>query len=184
MLGCAARSPPANQSLHRTLRAGELYRSPTTTKPRGIPVFDRLRRIFAKPKQSPTHDDAALGRLVLDPDEGEWKTTLPGDGPFDLYVGGEIEPDAACLNRAREIAADPSGFRARVTRFLGEEMGRVWTAPEAQEEIRSLRIAAVHLWRHGKRGDVGMIYFAAPSDDRVWRCDYIGSEPRDLGFDR
>jgi hypothetical protein len=34
------------------------------------------------------------------------------------------------------------------------------------------------------RPDDGMIYFDGPgTEERIWRCDYVGRRAQDLGFD-
>jgi hypothetical protein len=56
-------------------------------------------------------------------------------------------------------------------------MARTWS-----KEMAELTIEDVCLFWPDRPND-GMIYFHGPDETRVWRCDYVNREPRDLGFD-
>jgi hypothetical protein len=90
-----------------------------------------------------------------------------------------IRPHASLLAAARALSADPTKVTAQVASLLRAFADRV---PDAATEVLALQIEAVRLTRPGRPGD-GMIYFTGPDAYRVWRCDYVGGVPRDLGFD-
>ena len=125
--------------------------------------------------------DPVLGTLVLESDDHLWcETRLElGGRPITFLIGGDQEPSPGLLQHARDIVAAWPEFEARVAAFLLREAD---VHSRDSSEIRALRIDSIELWWQD-RPDDGMIYFTGSSERRLWRCDYIGRQPRDLGFD-
>src|SRR3569832_390952 len=125
------------------------------------------------------HQDAVLGTLQL-AEENWWQTTIAvADRSVGFKIRGESKPDPALIEHARDIVGGFAEFSRMVGEFLAIEARRM---PGAADEIRQLVIEDVMLfWT--KRTDDGMIYFRGPDKYRVWRCDYVGRKPRNLGFD-
>jgi hypothetical protein len=126
--------------------------------------------------------DPVLGRCVPEQEERWWEATVKvGDQTIGFTLGGDLEPDPALLEHARQIVAELDAFRARVAAFLaGEAAGTA--DPIVRAEIEILQIEEVCLFWPDEPGD-GVIYFAGPSEDRVWRCDYVEKQCRDLACD-
>lgn len=126
-------------------------------------------------------DDAVLGALPWDARERAWVAHLPhARSPFRILLAGAERPDARLVRHARDIFAAPDELLAEAEQAIGRAAREI---PEAAEEILGLRIESVALmWP--ERPDDGMIYFDGPgTDERVWRCDYVGRRVMDLGFD-
>ena len=145
-------------------------------------MFRELGRLFAKGEVPPDFTDPLLGRFVFNRDNRWWETqALLGGQPVTFVIGGNEQPDPGLLNHARDIFARFAEIDTRVRAFLDREA----QSPKlrgAVAEISNLRIESINLlWP--KRPNDGMIFFAGSSNDRIWRCDYVGREPQGLGFD-
>jgi hypothetical protein len=126
------------------------------------------------------HDDV-LGTVVWDAEEELWVAQVPrAPTPFRILMAGDDQPSPHLIQHARDIFASPDKLFADVVPVLkaaGEEI------PVAAREILGLQIESVALMWPDRPED-GMIYFDGPgTEERIWRCDYIGRRPRDLGFD-
>jgi hypothetical protein len=142
-----------------------------------LSALKRLIGISREPRP-PVHDDV-LGQLTYDPRERWWVATVSvPTQPLTFYIGGE-EPTPALVAHARDIVGNFEQFQTLVREFLDVEAARFKTGAQ---EVRSLTIESVCLF-WPKRPNDGMIYFSAPNEDRVWRCDYVGRKPVGLGFD-
>ena len=142
-------------------------------------LFDRLRR-----SKEPLREivDPVLGLCVPDQAERWWRASVTLDGRQIAFLfGGDFEPDPALLAHARDIVGEFDAFERRVTEFLRQEAAGI-DDPYARAEIEGLQIDEVCLFWPRRPND-GMIYFTGPSDDRLWRCDYVDRACRDLGFD-
>lgn len=120
-------------------------------------------------ERRPLHDDV-LGDLSPSGEyQGNWiaSMTIADGREVEIELSGAPEgPDAATLAHAREIGRSFADFEARILAFV------------ASEKQAGLRIESLTL-----SGKSGMIFFAGGDPGRVWRCDYVDGEPRDLGVD-
>lgn len=121
-----------------------------------------------------------LGALQRSQDGTCWEATVPvGEAEIVFEIGGKKAPDVELLAHAIDILDDFPAFRDAFARFLDAEAERL---PAFAEEIRELEIETIMLaWP--ERPEDGMIFFGGPDTHRIWRCDYIDRQPRDLGFD-
>ncbi len=143
-------------------------------------MIKSLAQMFGgRKKRIEEFQDAVLGTLRL-AEENWWETTVAvADRSVGFKIGGESKPDSALIEHARDIVRGFAEFNKTVCEFLAMETRRI---PGAADEIRQLVIQDVMLF-WPKRPDDGMIYFKGPDKYRVWRCDYVGRKPRNLGFD-
>jgi hypothetical protein len=141
---------------------------PKTTGPRRTEVFDPV-----------------LGNLTLEPSDQQWWEVqlILGSRPVTFAIGGDQEPSGVLLQHARDIVATFPVFEARITAFLAHEAQQAYARhANLASEARALRIEGINLFWPDRPED-GMIYFTGAAEGRVWRCDYVGREPRALGFD-
>jgi hypothetical protein len=146
-------------------------------------LLDRLKHALgAPPSPGAIVDHPTLGSLAYDAELEAWRTSVVTPaGPLAFVLHGNGKPDAAALEKAAVIAHAAPAFFAKLTAFLEAEAQK---QRMAADEIRQLRVDDVVLYpTHGTGRVAGMIYFAGPHPDRVWRCDFDGHTPRDLGFD-
>jgi hypothetical protein len=146
-------------------------------------MFRWLKTCFlSQPRPGPRiFEDDVLGRLFWDDREEAWVVHVPhASVQFRILVAGADAPDAGLISHARDIFASPETLLAQLGPVLAAAADEI---PVAAEEIAGLRITSVDLmWPD--QPDNGMISFDGPdTDGRLWRCDYIGRQPRDLGFD-
>ena len=125
-----------------------------------------------------------IGDLRWSNEDEEWVcVAAPGGRHVTFHLGGDdpaTPPSAALLDQARRIAQEFDALESAVAALL--ESTAVGAPPEFAPEIRALRIESVSLYPE-RPGD-GMIYFNGRSDDlRLWRCDYVSGQPRDLVYD-
>jgi hypothetical protein len=145
-------------------------------------MFGFLKKLFSTPcaDRVPLIHDPVLGELRQAADGDWWESTLAiGGRSVQFQIGGDREPDAALVAHAREIAGDFSAFIRKVDDFLSVACGE---SPDAADEIRQLTLGSVCLFWPQRPRD-GMLFFQGPDEFRVWRCDYIQGQPRDLGCD-
>jgi hypothetical protein len=129
-------------------------------------------------------DDEQLGPLILNDGgaDGCWVARVTAQGrPVCFEIGGRYEPDAALIERARDILKSFDRFAGEVAAFLASEAAQQEWEPFAAE-IRALAIRDIGLF-WPERPDEGMIFFDGPDECRCWRCDLIGRVPMGLGFD-
>jgi hypothetical protein len=125
--------------------------------------------------------DEVLGVLVWDDDEAAWVAEASSGGTrFRILLAGDDRPDSRLLPHARDLHVSPAALLAQVPPVLRTAAEEI---PEAAHEILALHVESVALlWP--RRPDDGMVYFDGPgTDERVWRCDYIGRRLQRLGFD-
>jgi hypothetical protein len=130
--------------------------------------------------RSALHDDV-LGSVVWDEEDEAWVANVAHSATeFRILIAGEQHPNPLLLAHARDIFTSPETLVADVQPLLKAAAEKL---PEAAHEILGLQIESVALmWPD--RPDDGMIYFDGPdTEERIWRCDYVGRRPRDLGFD-
>jgi hypothetical protein len=143
-----------------------------------------IRNLFRDPTADwpRTVQDGMLGELRLSDDADWWEGRIPrAGGDLVFRVGGEGAPAPALLAHVREIASDPDGFERRCATFL-QHAASEYPHPGYADEVLALKLAAVNLhWPERPRD--GMLEFDGGAADRLWRCDLIAGEPRDLGFD-
>lgn len=140
-----------------------------------------LSKLFGiRPPPDPYKDDI-LGTLEYTKDDESWEVIYKSGGEeLGFLIAGADRPSEPLLMHARDLIKDIPAFKAKVRQFLEAE--KVNFPNEAHEEIDTLTIEYVCLmWPD--RHDDGMIYFNGPDESRIWRCDYIGRNPRGLGFD-
>ena len=130
-------------------------------------------------------EDPSLGTVTYDDDAEGWRATATIDGKrMNITVGGDMHPASELLAHARDVIGADKTFAAKVRTFLERETERAELIAYA-DEIRTLEPDDLCLF-WPDRPDDGMIYFRHPEgveNGRVWRCDYVGREPRGLGFD-
>jgi hypothetical protein len=125
--------------------------------------------------------DEVLGLVVWNEAEEAWIVPVRDSPiPFQILLGGAGQPDPRLISHARDIFTSPGTLLGLLKPVLDAAAAEF---PVAAEEIAGLRIKSVDLmWPD--HPDNGMISFDGPgTEDRLWRCDYIGRQPRDLGFD-
>ena len=136
-------------------------------------------RIFGPATPPADAHDAELGPLTWSADLEGWVAASPAPRATFLIAGGRA-PDPALLSHARDIARAFPQFQAVVQVFLHQEAARF--PPALAVEIRALELESINLF-WPERPDDGMLYFQGQNEDRVWRSDYVGRKPKDLGFD-
>ena len=148
-------------------------------------MFAFFRKVLGKPKVIPQDSipDPVVGEWKLSDDADWWEgEAMVGTTKVSFKIGGEEVPDTKLVAHAHEIHRSWPEFEQRVMAFLAEEAGTGKSSEPFAEEVRQLKIEDVCLLRP-ERPDDGMIYFSGPDEFRVWRCDYVGRRPCDLGFD-
>jgi hypothetical protein len=126
--------------------------------------------------------DPILGPCVPDQAERWWRASAEvGSRKIAFTLGGDSEPDPALLAHARQIVGDLDAFERRVAEFL-KGVAAGFKDADARAEVEGLRIDDVCLFWPDRPND-GMIYFAGPSEERVWRCDYVDGRCQRLGCD-
>jgi hypothetical protein len=146
-------------------------------------LLDRLKNALgARPSPGAVVDHPTLGSLAYDAELEAWRTSVATPaGSLAFVLHGNGKPDAAALEKAAVIVHSAPAFLAKLTAFLEAE---AQAHKAVADEIRHLRIDDVVLYpSHGTGRVAGMIYFAGPHPDRLWRCDFDGHKPYDLGFD-
>lgn len=139
-------------------------------------LFDRL----LGRQRRPSFEDHTLGVLEFDPEDECWVGAFDVAGQrITVRIAGTDRPDARLLAHARDLARGYESFAVLVEDFLAAESGREKWEPE---EVKTLRLDEICLF-WPERPEDGMLYFYTDRSKRVWRCDYIGRTPRDLGFD-
>jgi hypothetical protein len=146
-------------------------------------MFGWLKRKRPTPpvRGRPPEHDPVLGSMEWDGEQEAWVVQLPeSPGKFRILLAGEERPDTRLVLHARDIFTAPEKLLGEVETIIKSLAREV---PEAAREILGLKIESVALmWPD--RPDDGMIYFDGPdTDERVWRCDYVGRRPQVLGFD-
>lgn len=147
-------------------------------------MLSRLLRLFRGPSNEPLREilDPVLSRCVPDQVEHCWRASVDvGGREVSIILGGDLTPDPALLAHARQIAGEMGAFVGRVADFLKREAGRI-EEPDVQAEIENLLVDDVCLFWPDRPND-GMIYFAGPTEERLWRCDYIERRLQGLGCD-
>jgi len=140
-----------------------------------------LKNLFGGGTPAEPYTDPILGTLVAGDQPKTWTADARSPVcPFAIEIGGTDKPDDSLLDHARELYRNPNAFLGAVNDFLSRQKEEF--RPEHAAEIDSLSVERVGLWWID-RPDDGMIFFKGGEDDRLWRCDYIDREPRDLGFD-
>jgi hypothetical protein len=126
--------------------------------------------------------DPILGPCVPDQKERLWRASAEVSGrKITFTLGGDVEPNPAVLANARKIAGDLDAFEQQVADFLkGEAAG--FKESDVRTEVEGLTIDDVCLF-WPDRPNYGMIYFTGPSEERVWRCDYVEGRCQGLGYD-
>ena len=123
-----------------------------------------------------------LGNARYEEEIGDaWKISY--EGSFSISVSGFQEPDPELLNEARRIHSQRTSYVAKVHEYLREQSLRDSDLVPFREEIRSLRVESVNIWRTENDQPSGMIYFSGGDKGRVWRCDFSGDTFSCLGFD-
>ncbi len=139
------------------------------------------RRAAPPVAKRPAVPDPVLGSVQWDEEEEAWVADVPhSPAQFRIMMVGEERPDERLLLHARDIFAAPERLLAEVEPIIRRAASEI---PEAAREILGLRIEFVALmWPD--RPDDGMIYFDGPgTEERIWRCNYVGRRAQDLGFD-
>ena len=146
-------------------------------------VFEKLKSLFkSESPKAKRVEDPRLGVLVWSEDDADWETSAEhGGAGFVFHIGGVSAPHEALLSHASDIQENKDDFARVVRQFLDNE-ARTEHHASFRQEISTLAVESVVLGWPDRPND-GMIYFNGGEDDRMWRCDYVNREPRDLGFD-
>jgi hypothetical protein len=132
----------------------------------------RWRKYKATVKQRVTDD--VLGILTFC--DEDWQATVTvGGRNVTFHVFGDREPEPGQVGQARRFVRTFPELESRVRAFLVSESER---DPDRPAKIRELAIESIVL----RSSFEAMIYFA-PFDTRLWRCELVHGEPRDLGCD-
>ena len=145
-------------------------------------MFGFLQRLLAPSRADrvPLVHDPVLGDLRLSAEGDWWEAVVHlGGSSLRFQLGGDREPAAELIAHAREIAGDFAAFSRRVDDFLA---AAAQDLPAAAGEIEQLTLESVCLFWPNRPRD-GMLYFHGPDEFRLWRCDYVQGQPRDLGCD-
>ncbi len=130
--------------------------------------------------RAPFHDPI-LGTLTWDDNEEAWVADLGHPlASFRILIAGADRPNEQLIFQAQSFVPVPEALLVQIEPLLKHAAHEI---PEGAHEILGLRIEAiVLLWP--ERPDTAMIYFDGPdTDERLWRCDYVSGQVRDLAFD-
>jgi hypothetical protein len=146
-------------------------------------MFRFLKSFFVDPTRDWKRvvDDSILGELVLNEEATSWDARVAvGPRSIDIQIGGEGEPEPALIAEARRIMSNFEEFEASVKHFLVAESPKY---RGLEDEIRTLEIEGIGLWRPPCNGMVFFGPLSEPEDFRLWRCDLKSGKPKDLGWD-
>jgi len=147
-------------------------------------MLSKVLAMFRSSPKEPLREvvDPILGPCVPDQEERWWRASAEVSGrKIAFTLGGDLEPNPALLAHARKIVGELDAFERRVVEFLKQEAAG-FKDSEGRAEVEGLTIDDVCLF-WPDRPDDWMIYFTGPTDERVWRCDYVDGRCQSLGCD-
>ena len=146
-------------------------------------MFNKLKEVLLgtpRPPEGSVFFVSGLGVLTFNDDVDLWEIDIIRDGDTICFgMGPNKEPDKALIQHVIDIVEDLETFKEKITVFLESEKHKYYGY---EDEISQLIINSVCFYNPDSLND-GMISFAGPDDFRLWRCDYIAKEPKNLGFD-
>lgn len=148
-------------------------------------VFAALKKLFVSPvpPRIEVVIDPVLGHLCLSEDAAWWEASLMINSKLiGFKIAGDGVPHPMRIAQAQEIVRSFTNFEEMIRKFLENEARDVKHLRRFSDEIGQLEIEDICLLRPGKPSD-GMVYFKGPDAYRLWRCDYVDSKPKGLGFD-